>query len=235
MRQVPTYYIVGDGKMASHFIHYLKLLSLPYQQWSRRSTTSFSDFAGQTKILYLLIRDQALTDYFENPVLAQHQLLHFAASVSHPRAHCLHPLMTFGRHLYPLEVYQQIPFIIDPSLDPKHCLPGLDNPCFQLSIQERAYYHSMLVLGGNASQILWGKMQQECVRLGIPAVYLNQYLQRALDNFKEDGIQSLTGPLARQDERTISQNLNALIDDPFHAVYQSFVDTYREEENEKYS
>ncbi len=227
MRQVPEYGIVGDGRVARHFRRYLHLLEIPFRTWSRRETTgSPIDALQSSDRVLLLVSDEAiapLTEAWPGPQRAR--LVHFSGSVVTPFAEAAHPLMTFGPSLYDPETYRTIPFVLDAGGTPfAELLPGLPNPSFTIPAAERPYYHALCVMAGNFSTLLWQKLFMEFEkRFGIPASAAHPYLARVAANLANDASGALTGPLARNDLRTIAANLQALEGDPFQAVYAAFV------------
>ncbi|HRE32648.1 MAG TPA: DUF2520 domain-containing protein [Candidatus Berkiella sp.] len=67
MRQVPFthYLVIGNGRMARHFCHYLSLLNLPFQTWNRRQ---YDELSLQQALLtashvVVLINDAAIESF----------------------------------------------------------------------------------------------------------------------------------------------------------------------------
>jgi 2-dehydropantoate 2-reductase len=235
MRQVPAHDtapigIVGDGRVARHFLHYLNLLGLPSRTWSRRtSSVPPADALAPCGSVLLLIRDGEIDRFVERwPALHEHRLVHFSGSLVTTAAEGVHPLMTFGYDLYDLAAYRSIPFICDSGGTPLHeLLPGLPNPSFTIPAADRPYYHALCVMAGNFSALLWLKLFDELQdRFGIPADAAQPYLARTAANLMTDPRRALTGPLARGDAGTIAANLRALEGDPFHAIYSAFARAY---------
>jgi 2-dehydropantoate 2-reductase len=238
MRQVPEFDagpigIVGDGRVARHFLHYLNLLGLSVRAWSRRAPAA----AGPTQalasceIILLLIRDTEIVPFIAAwPALQEKRLVHFSGSLVTQSAEGVHPLMTFRHELYDLATYCRIPFILDSGGTPFHqLLPGLPNPSFTIPAAERPYYHALCVMAGNFSTILWLKLFDELeVRFGIPASAAHPYLAQMAANLLTDAGRSLTGPLSRGDSETIDANLKALDGDPFQGIYHAFVRVYEQ-------
>src|SRR5262245_29829360 len=133
MRQVPAcdtgpIGIVGDGRVARHFVHYFTLLSLSYRTWSRREPAAGPlEALASCRTVLLLIRDGEIVPFTEAwPALRQKQLVHFSGSLVTKAAEGVHPLMTFGHDLYDLPIYRSIPFILDSGSTPfDRLLPGL--------------------------------------------------------------------------------------------------------------
>src|SRR5262245_34997063 len=141
MRQVPAsgtppVGIVGDGRVARHFLHYLSLLHCPVAAWSRRaSDVPPTQALAECRTVLLLISDGAIERFTEEwPSLREKQLVHVSGGLVTAVAHAAHPLMTFGHHLYDLETYRAIPFVID-SAGPafSELLPTLPNRSFTIA------------------------------------------------------------------------------------------------------
>ena len=235
MRQVPAHSsaplgIVGSGRVASHFHQYFTLLGLPVCTWSRRDRMrSPPDVLASCRTVLLLIRDAAIVPFVDAwPALREKHLVHCSGSLVTPVAEGAHPLMTFGPSLYELADYRAIPFVLDVGGTPfSELLPGLPNPSFTIPAAERPYYHALCVMAGNFSTILWVKLFDELHRrFGMPASAAHPYVARVAANVMADADRALTGPLSRGDAKTITSNLTALEEDPFHAVYAAFTRVY---------
>lgn len=237
MRQVPEndlppVGIVGDGRVARHFRHYLTLLGLPWLAWARRGATRTpAEVLAPCRTVLVLIPDAAIVPFIKaSPGLAATRLVHCSGSLVTEVAAGAHPLMTFGPELYDLETYRAIPFILDEGADPlDELLPGLPNPSFAIPPAARAYYHALCVMAGNFSTLLWQKLFREFdERFGIPASAAHPYLAAISANLRAHAACALTGPLSRGDAPTIAANLRALEGDPYHAVYAAFVRAYEQ-------
>jgi hypothetical protein len=237
MRQVPALDtaplgIVGDGRVARHFHHYLNLLGLSVRVWSRRAPGADpTEALAPCRTVLLLIQDAEIVPFIDAwPALREKRLVHFSGSLVTPAAEGAHPLMTFGPDLYDLATYRSIPFVLDTDGTPfGELLPGLPNPSFTIPAAERGYYHALCVMAGNFSTMLWLKLFDELQsRFGIPASAAHPYLERMTSNLLTDANHALSGPLARGDAETVGANLEALEGDRFHAVYSAFVRAYAE-------
>lgn len=231
MRQVPHYLIIGNGRVAKHFLHYFSLLKLPVSNWHRtQSAKTLTEKIKQASHILLLISDQAIekfiAQFLQNPKVF---LIHFSGSLLTTKAYSAHPLMTFGDQLYELEHYQNIPFILEeqaPSF--KKLLPGLANKHFILPQKFKAKYHALCVLSGNFSCLLWQKLFSSLEKEfkfppSIAFPYLLQQTKNLFLNYKN----ALTGPLVRNDNITLKKNLAALSNDPFQDIYKNFINTYQ--------
>jgi hypothetical protein len=222
--------IVGDGRVATHFQHYFRVLGNPVRAWSRRSEigSPVESVAGCETVL-LLIQDGEIEPFITRwPALLEKRLVHFSGSLRTSFAEAAHPLMTFGPDLYDLPTYCSIPFVLDEGATPfDELLPHLPNPWFTIPARERPYYHALCVMAGNFSTLLWLKLFEELHgRYGIPSSAAHPYLAQTAANLRVNPGAALTGPLSRGDQRTIDANLQALAGDPFSGVYAAFVSAF---------
>jgi predicted short-subunit dehydrogenase-like oxidoreductase (DUF2520 family) len=223
------YSIIGDGCVARHFAHYLDLLGIPYSAWSRKvaSERQLAEVVADSSHVLVLIKDAAIEDFVRvNSSLKKKRVVHFSGSLVTPLAHGLHPLMTFTHELYSLDKYRVIPFVVEESgLTFQQLLPGLDNPHYYLKRELKPLYHSLCVLSGNFTTVLWDKFFSDLMsRLGIPVPAAFPYLEQITENLKNRESSALSGPLARKDFSTIRSNLQALEGDPFQKVYYGFLE-----------
>ena len=235
MRQVPLlaappFGIVGNGRVARHFLHYFNLLGLPVRSWSRRiSGGDPIEALAPCRTVLVLITDSAIVPFIERwDGLGDKRLIHFSGSLVTNAAQAVHPLMTFGHDLYDRDTYTTFPFVLDAGGTSFHELfPGLPNPSFTIPATDRPYYHALCVLAGNCSVLLWRKLFAELSdRWGIPASAGHPYLKQIAANLHANAGSALTGPLARGDVETLRTDLNALEGDSFQDVYAAFVRVY---------
>ncbi len=222
-----NYGIIGNGRMAKHFAHYLSLLNIPYQTWCRgQPTQSLNILAKQCEPILILIDDDAIVPFIEqHGFLTEKLLVHFSGNLYTTSAYGAHPLLSFSEQLYPLKTYQKIPFIYEQGAPPfAKLLPGLTNPHFTISPQLKSFYHALCVLSGNFTVILWQKFFSELENtLQIPKEQAYPYLEQIMQNLITDPKKALTGPLVRQDQKTIASHLQSLENDPFQDIYRAFL------------
>jgi 2-dehydropantoate 2-reductase len=225
------YGLVGGGAAARHFAQYLNLKRIPFHQWTRSSQTPVSNALKSCTDIILLIRDDALLQFKEANAdfLADKRVIHFSGSLWINGACGFHPLMSFGPELYSLSIYESIPFICDTtSPDFASVFPQLSNPVYYIDPTRKPLYHSLCVLSGNFTIMLWQKMFLEFeTRLGLPREAALPYLRQIFQNIESGVERALTGPVQRRDEKTIEQNLNALKNDKFAKVYEAFMEVAR--------
>lgn len=233
MRQVPAYLFIGNGRVSRHFQHYFNQLALPFMLWQRADgIDQLSEKLLRATHVLLLINDGAIEPFIRQHLSACTALkIHFSGSLVTDLAYGAHPLMTFSHDLYEVDSYRHIPFIVDEDApDFSQLLPGLSNPQYRLSKKLKPKYHALCVLSGNFSCMLWNKLFDDFEgELNLPATLAHPYLQQQVRNLLTHPKQALTGPLVRNDQKTITNNIAALAGDEFQAVYQSFVRCYSEQ------
>ena len=229
MRQVPSYLIIGRGRVAAHIKHYFTLLGLPFSHWHRgQFHQALCQKIADASHVLLLISDDAIIPFMaKEPLLRQKICIHFSASTCSDDAYLAHPLMSFPVTLYDLKTYQNIPFVVDKGVRLTDILPGLDNPCAEIVPQMREYYHSLCVMAQNFTTLLWQKAYSDfSEKLGIEKNILKPILQQTMENLLSHPDKALTGPLSRGDQNTILKHLKALTGDPYYEVYQAFLKAY---------
>ena len=227
--------IIGDGRMASHFVRYLQLSRIPYNQWSRSRNRQedLLEVLADSRAVFLLIKDDAITGFVENnPRLKEMNPIHFSGSLYIEEIPSIHPLMTFSKEMYSLEKYQTIPFIHEKGkVSLGDILPELPNPSQPMDFGKKSLYHSLCVLSGNFTTMLWQKVFGDFRdKLDLDPELLLPYMEQTFENLKSNWVDALTGPLARKDEATMMRNMNALEGDLYREVYRSFADTVRKRE-----
>lgn len=228
MGQVPQiqYGIIGDGRVARHLSHYFDLMQIPHLNWARSTTDcSAAKTLAECQVVLVLIRDSEIENFLtQQPAFQTKVRVHFSGSLVTPLAQGVHPLMTFGNDLYDQQTYEKMAFVCDTGTDFKAIFPILSNPYYLIPAQLKPYYHSLCVLGGNFSTVLWQKLFNELENaLGIPRDAAFPYLNQISKNLAQNSKGALTGPLQRRDRVTLQNNLKALENDEFQAVYQAFV------------
>lgn len=213
--------IVGDGRVATHFVHYFRLAGIPFRQWSRRSPAA--DLADCPVIL-LLVSDPAIEELASR--YPGRTRIHFSGSFNSADVHGMHPLMSFGRELYSLPDYERIPFVVEDTVLFRGVFPRLPNPCYGIRREDKARYHALCAMAGNFTGFLWARLfEQFPAMLGIPPEAAIPYLEQVCRNIAAAPTRPetfLTGPIVRHDTQAVEKHLAALEGDPYRAVYEAF-------------
>ncbi len=243
MRQVPrdstfysTFLIVGSGRLARHLQRYFTLEKIPYLTWERNSSTPLASFQNQASHILLAISDPAIESFIlENPWLKEKTIVHFSGSFSTPLAEGAHPLMTFSDVTYDHATYLKIPFVLEKNRQSfSEILPGLKNAHYEIASDLKPLYHSLCVMSGNFTIILWEKFFNELAQtFGLPRELVYPYLQQTAANLQLGQASVLTGPLARGDQATIEKHLKILRNDPFKDVYEAFTHAFEAQQLER--
>lgn len=219
--------IIGSGLMARHFSHYLDLLGIPHERWSRNTGTEESLrallSAGSVEKVFLAISDAAVLPFFETHLNSfKGKVYHFSGALELPGIQDVHPLMSFGPYLYDLQTYKQVPFVSTSEI----LLPELPNPKFHIPSESKARYHALCVIAGNFSVLIWQKFFFEMATYGIPAAACLPYFRQINANIETSPFSALTGPLMRNDIKTMEMNMHSLHGDPFREVYKHMVHAF---------
>jgi len=233
------YTIIGDGRVARHFSHYLSLLKIPQFRWARSSSSErdLAQYLANSSHVLILISDSAIEKFVESLLdVSGKRLVHFSGSLVTPAAYGAHPLMAFTGKLYSLDQYTKIPFVLDEGqVTFQDLLPGLENPHYFIKPELRPLYHAFCVASGNFTTVLWNHFFASLEnRFGIPPEAAFPYLEQIGENLKDRSIPALTGPLARKDWETIESNLKALQGDPLQKVYYGFLEALNLKIRENY-
>lgn len=238
MGQVPqkkySYLIIGAGRAAKHFQHYLTLLNLSVETWSRKnnSPAELEKLASDCDRYLLLISDSQIAEFVKTySFLRNRRTVHFSGSISVEEIANVHPLMTFSEILYSKEDYQKIQFAVfkdNQSLE--EILPGLPNPSFYVPEEKKALYHALCVASGNLTTLLWQMTIKEFTdQLHVEPQILWPYLERISQNIMSQHESALTGPFVRRDLTTLNSNVKALNHSPLKEIYLSFLKGYDSE------
>jgi 2-dehydropantoate 2-reductase len=231
MRQVPTgYLIIGRGRLATHLSHYFQLLSIPHQIWTRENTLEeLSEWSQNAPRILLAIKDDAIESFISKHHLPREKTIHFSGTLSLSTAIRLHPLMTFTKEMYSLADYLKIPFIGEEgSLALQQLIPELSNPYYEIPKSNQDLYHSLCVLAGNGTIVLWQEIFKSFeTQLKLPKEVLLPYLEQVCKNLQNNPDGALTGPWVRDDIATITKNKKALEHTTYLPLYLSLLNVYQ--------
>ena len=207
---------------------YLQSQNVRGHHWYRKehSPEDLNRFIKTCDTVLVLIKDSEVKKFIdEHPLLQEKTLVHFSGALVIPGVVGLHPLMTFSDKLYSLDFYKKIPFISEKGNETfKEIFPQLENPTHEIDPEMKPLYHSLCVMGGNFTTLLWKKLLESFKeKFDFNPDLVFPYLDKITENIKEDYKTALTGPLVRKDISTMRKNLTALENDSFAEVYRSFV------------
>lgn len=225
------YLIIGNGRVASHLNHYLKLTNHSVDTWNRGLTSDPSAQIDQSKVVLLAISDRSIEEFYSNYLAGKKKTsVHFSGSLYFKDIYGAHPLTTFAKSLYGKETYEKIHFITEAGKPPlKEIFPKLHNRSFQIPPEKKSLYHALCVLSGAGTILLWENAFKEFeTQLSLPREVLKPYLEQVAQNLKFDSKNALTGPFPRNDRTTIVKNLDALSGTPFQSLYYAFLNFYNE-------
>ncbi|MEQ1878008.1 MAG: DUF2520 domain-containing protein [Bdellovibrionia bacterium] len=227
MSAKPNYLLVGSGRLARHMERYFQTEGLAFRRWSRKDGTRLEDAARPCTHVWILISDGQIQDFIsENArALSARKLLHASGALTIEGADSVHPLASFTEAPLSVEFYRSVPFVTETGREPfGSVFPDLKNPSAATSSKDRAYYHALCVSAGNFTSLLWNETAKRFEsRLKLEPEILLPYLESIVRGIQANPKDSLTGPLARGDVKTIEANLAALKGDPLEGIYRAFL------------
>lgn len=242
MRQVPalsdkySYLIVGNGRLSKHFQHYFHLKNISFKVWTRNSDESLQSYEKNAQSILILINDDAIQNFLEitsDTFSKKKNLIHCSGMLSTSLAESAHPLMTFADDLYSLEKYESVNFITEKNRKSfKELFPDLNNPAHTIESSVKKLYHAYCVLSGNFTTLMWKFFFDYLKSINIPSSTAYPYLVATTENLMKTS-QPLSGPLIRNDSKTIFSHLEALENHPLKNIYISFLEAYDHMKKEK--
>lgn len=226
MRQVPeipSYLLIGGGRLARHMAHYLNSLGASLTLWNRHdhSTATLVSALNQNPYTLLCINDDQIEGFYKNFADHPTQFVHFSGALNVEEVLGFHPLMSFGAKLYDLETYKAIHFIGTESKEVfKKVFAKFENPYSEISPEQKALYHGVCVLGGNGTTLLWELLANEFQKMGLPEEAMLPYLKQTTENILQQSEGRWTGPWYRKDIETIEKNTKALANQDLGTLYQ---------------
>ena len=228
-----SYVIFGTGRVGPNIAALVENLGHSAQLVTRAQSADmvFCETAiSKADIVAGAVPDDALASWRDRfkSVTGNRPMIHFSGASVIDGLHGYHPLYSFPKNVLRAEQLRSIAFACPkdaPALT--EIFPKALNPTFQLHDSDRARYHALAVLSGNLPAYLWNQVSSALSEYAnmAPDVIMRSYLESILERFLESPENSLTGPLARKDAKTVHSNLNALQDDP---SLKPFYDTFKD-------
>lgn len=225
--------LVGNGRLATQLEKILKENSFPYFHVYRslHSPTEIEKYVSQSSHIWLAISDAAIETFFQaySKSNLEARWVHFSGAHNSEHIFSAHPLMTFSKTPMLQADFDKIHFVLTAPAALKtqplfnDFLPGLTNTHSFINPEQKALYHALCVVAGNFPIILWTEVLAQFQNLKLPKEALNTYLNRVTSNFKNEGANALTGPIVRNDLKTIKDNLHALNGNLLEPIYESFL------------
>ena len=226
--------LFGEGRVGRTIAAYLKFLGHNVRTVSRIEATRRDDdlrqaVHGDADVVAAAIPDDALARWrdvwardFGAPTA-----IHFSGATVIDGVVGYHPLYSFPERPLAPETMGAIAIGREQGAKRFSSLfPGAANPEFEIAPADRAFYHALAVLSGNFAAHLFNRAALAFeARFEIdPAALLAPYLQSVAERFAENPMDSLTGPAARKDWRTVATNLESLKAEPeLQTLYKAFL------------
>ena len=226
------YGVIGNGRLATHLLHWFRGKGLRVLNWSRAvegRSASVEAYLATADVILLAISDDAIDDFVVlHPDLRAVPLVHCSGALVSEYAEGVHLLQTFGDVLMTSADYDRIPFIVETDAAAiLELFPGFPNPVARIRKSDKPYYHALCVLACSGTQMLWQKIQSGFESCGLDPKLAEPLLRQSAEAVLLDPGLTITGPFSRRDTETIKTHLSALEHDPYLSVYQAFEALHR--------
>ncbi len=225
--------IFGAGRVGASLAPYARSLGADVAVIDRlRAQTNRAGVArllANADVVAAAIPDDRLASWFDEwrREIGAARAIHFSGALTIGGMLGYHPLYSFPKTPLDSATMAGIAIAREEGAPPFGAiLPGAANPEFELKAEDRAFYHAVAVLSGNFAAHLWNESARAfAARFAIPPeTVMGFYLAGVVERFRESPFDSLTGPIARRDARTVAANLVALAGEPRLAgLYRAFL------------
>ncbi len=227
--------IFGAGRVGASLARYASHLgndvSIITHERALGDRPAVSALVRNADIIAAAIPDDRIEEWRKTwgPEIGERSAIHFSGALTIEGLRSYHPLYSFPTAPLAPEIMGRIAIAREEGAPPlSTILPGASNPEFVVRAQDRPYYHALAVLSGNFAAHLWNQAAKGFAqRFALPPEeILGSYLAGVVDRFRESPFNSMTGPVARQDARTVAANLAALDGEPrLKSLYKAFLDS----------
>ncbi len=225
--------LFGRGRLGSSFAAYAVALGHAVETIAKPAALARPVDARQTveraDLVAAAIPDDALEPWRQDwkGDIGARPAIHFSGARVIEGVCGYHPLYSFPRISLDPAVMAGVAIAREEGAPPfADILPGATNPEFVIKAADRALYHALAVVSGNFAAHLWNASAEAFARQFeiAPGTVLAPYFASLVDRFAEAPLNSLTGPVARRDIRTVELNLDALSEDAqLQALYRAFL------------
>lgn len=225
--------LVGNGRLATQLEKVLTEISVPFSHVYRSKDSSklIDERLSKSTHIWLAISDSAIESFYRDHANTNTaaRWVHFSGAHNSETIFSAHPMMTFSKTPMSVADFKKVHFVVSNPKDNteeisfESVMPGFSNPHTVLNSQHKALYHALCVVAGNFPMILWSEVLNQFQTLSLPKEALFTYIDRVAHNFKIEGPNALTGPIVRNDIKTIQDNINALEGSSLKSIYESFL------------
>ena len=228
------YAIFGAGRVGANMTLYLESLghkvTLITHAMARSDASACRAAIADADFIAAAVPDDGIAAWRDQwaDAIGDKTVIHFSGAARIEGAYAFHPLYSFPPGAVSDDVMKTIAFAC-PDNGPafNDVFPDAPNPNFQIADEDRARYHAFAVLSGNFAAYLWNETAKELAQFSglAPETIMSGYLTSVVDRFLESPTDSLTGPVARRDVKTVEANLDALGASPkLQRLYRAFID-----------
>lgn len=227
--------IFGTGRVGASMAPYARSLGAEVfsvtRMMAEKDPARVAAEIARADVVAAAVPDDCIAPWFDvwNASIGGRPAIHFSGAQTIPGIKGYHPLYSFPTSPLPVATMSGVLIAREAGAAAfSHLFPGAANPEIEIRAEDRAFYHALAVLSGNFAAHLWNEVALAfSARFAAPpGIALGPYLAGVVDRFCESPFDSLTGPVARRDTRTIAANLAALEPTPrLKALYEAFIES----------
>jgi len=221
------YLLIGNSKAAINFSSYLKSKGIKHSKVEFRKINLLKDKLNLFDVFFILTKDDKIIPVYKKYLKKLNKpVFHFSGCIYHNKIVSMHPIFSFTKKPIPKKEFEKIIFTSENPKKIKEILPWFKNKIIEIKPKEKPYYHSLLTIYFSFPIIMKKIIEKEMQKFSIDEDYLNKLFRK---KFIEKNI-TITGPIIRNDKKTIKKHLKALRKKPFFEIYLQLINLRREYE-----
>ena len=227
------YFVFGLGRVGQNMQQYLRAMGHSVESvdliQSPEELQRCREIVAEVDCVIATIPDSSLQSWFDewSPLIGDKPAIHHSGAMRIEGMDSFHPLYSFPNAVLDVETMKSIAFAVSGEGHSfSDVFPGLPNPLFVVKPEDRPRYHALAVLSGNFASYLWNETASGFSEFsdGDVAAIMKPYLLSVLERFCESPYDSLTGPIARRDVKSVESNLRGLeSEEKLRELYLAFL------------
>ena len=217
------YLLIGNSKAAKNFSAYLKSKGINHKKTALRKLKFISKKLNFDAFFILTKDDKIISTYNKYLKNLYKPVFHFSGCIYHPYITSMHPIFSFNKKTISKEEFEKIIFTSEKPNEIKKNLPWFKNKIIQIKPSDKPYYHALLTIYFSFPFVIKNIVEKEIKKFNIKPNYLNTIFRK---KFTEKKI-TLTGPLIRNDKKTLKKHLKILKGKKFYKLYNEIIKLWR--------
>lgn len=225
--------LIGNSRASKNLSSYLKFRNIPHKKIPYRKINKYITHINKYSIIFVLTKDDEIMNFYtkyKRFINKKSLLLHFSGSLYTKHITSLHPLFSLKKKVLKPDDFEKIIFTSENPSYIKKNLKWFKNKIIKINPCDKPLYHALISIYLNFPLIIKKSIEDELIKFKIPRNYLNYVFYRNIKdslNIKN----GLSGPVVRNDVKTIKSHLKVLKRTPFNSLYRSIIRIWRNYDN----